>query len=184
MRILRSAIVFFFFLGVVLAQDRNPSSTLGGDALRLFLNEVQPGTLSSEQYCLLVFHDRHFHAERAVRKMGKDRDRKAYEGELSEKEWSALGEILDSKKFRELYVPQVVSPLVIEDAHAYNISVARGNKFQNLEFLDNKSRKPYESQLKPLLQWWKSVRRGRMSEANVPGDSRCSPDSAHPLFAY
>jgi hypothetical protein len=164
------------------AGQSSRSSQLGGDALRLLLSEVQPGTMSSEQYCLLVFQDKHFHAEKAVRKMGKDLDRKAYEGKLSDMDWTALEGILDSKNFRELYVAQSVPPPVVQESHTYSISVARGTKFQNLEFLDNKSRKPYESQLKPLLQWWKSVRRGSMREANVPPDDRCSLDNSHAIF--
>lgn len=174
--------IFCFSLGIGLAASVASSSNVGGDALRLLLSEVQPGTMSSEQYCLLVFQDQRFHAEKAVRKMGKDKDRQAYEGKLSDAEWAALGEILDSKNFRELYVAQTVPPLVIQDTHEYSISVARGNKFQNLEFLDNKSRKPYDAQLKPLLQWWKSLRRGRTAQENVPPDDRCSLDSTHAVF--
>jgi len=57
------------------------------------------------------------------------------------------------------------------------ISVAREAKYQNMEFLDNKSRKPYESQLKPLLGWWKAFRGGHMAESSAPPDSRCSLNS-------
>jgi hypothetical protein len=175
-------LLFLLLLAVGFGAYASSSSTVGGDALRLLLSEVQPGTMASEQYCLLVFQDRHFHAEKASRKMGQDRDRKSYEGELSEGEWTALSHILDSKEFRELNVPLTVPPLVISDSHTYTISVARGTKFQNMEFLDNKSRRPYETQLKPLLEWWKSVRRGRMPEANVPADSRCSLDNTSAIF--
>jgi hypothetical protein len=170
-------------LGIGLAAAAGPDETAKGKTVRLLLSELQAGSLASEQYCTLVFEDRHFHYEKASRKMGKDRDRKVYEGELSQADWDALTGILDSKEFRELNVPQGVPPLVIEDAHSFSISVARGNKFQNMEFLDNKSRKPYDSQLKPLLQWWKSVRRERMVESKVVPDARCSLDSTHGVFS-
>jgi hypothetical protein len=82
----------------------------GGSSVRLLLSEVQAGTMASEQYCTLVFADHRFHSEKANRKLGKDRDRKVYEGKLSEADWDALSGILDSKEFRELNVAQGVPP--------------------------------------------------------------------------
>ena len=154
-----------------------------GPAVRLLLSEVEEGTMASNQYCAVVFSNRSFHYEKSSRRLGKDKDRKVYEGELSQADWDALVGILDSKDFRELNVPQTVPPLVIEDAHTFTISVARGSKFQNMEFLDKRSRKPYESQLKPLLQWWKSFRSGRRVESNAPPDEKCSLDNTHPVFS-
>src|SRR6266851_6800468 len=170
-------------LGAGLAAAAGPDEMAKGTAIRLLLSEVQAGSMASEQYCTLVFADRHFHYERASRKMGRDRERKVYEGELSQADWNALTGILDSKEFRELNVPPGVPPLVIDDTHTFTISVARGSKFQNMEFVDNKSRKPYDSQLKPLLQWWKSVRRERMVESKAPPDARCSLDSTHAVYS-
>jgi len=155
-----------------------------GPSLRLFFSEVQAGAMASEHFCALVFADRRFHYERASRSVGRDRDRKVYEGELTQTDWDALTGILDNKEFRDLNVPQGVPPVVIEDAHTVTISVARGNQFQNMEFLDNKSRKPYESQLKPLLRWWKSFRSTRMQESKAQPDARCSLDSSHGVFSH
>jgi hypothetical protein len=152
-------------------------------ALRVFLNEVQPGVLSAPQYCTLVFQDRHFHTERANIKNGRDSDRKVYEGELSDTDWNALVAIIDSKEFRDLNVPRTVPPLVMQDTHPYTISVARDKTFQNMEFMDAKSLKPFESQVKPLLQWWKSSRGHRVPESNSPPDARCALDSTHAIFA-
>jgi len=159
------------------------TETAKGAVVRLQLNEVQPGTMASEQYCTVVFSDRHFHSEKASRRRGKDTDRKVYEGELSEADWNALAGIIDSEGFRALNIPQDVSPLVIQDAHTVTISVARGTRFQNMEFLDNKSRKPYDSQLKPLLRWWKSFRSERIAESKAAVDARCSLDSTNSVFS-
>src|SRR5258708_3566729 len=152
-------------------------------AVRLQLNEVQPGSMAAEQYCTVVFADRHFHSEKASRSRGRDTDRKVYEGDLSEADWNALGGIIDSEGFRALNVPQGVPPLVIQDAHTVTISVARGARFQNMEFLDDKSRKPYDSQLKPLLRWWKSFRSERIAESKAAVDARCSLDSTNSVFS-
>src|SRR5580658_9236987 len=91
-------------LGLALAATAGSAQTPNAPAIRLLLNEVQPGSLSSSQYCTLVFQDHHFHSEKASRQHGKDTDRKIYEGELSEADWNALGAIIDSNEFRELKV--------------------------------------------------------------------------------
>lgn len=150
--------------------------------LRLLLYEDRPGSMASEQYCLLVFADHRFHAEKAIRRLGRDQDRNVYEGQLSDNDWNTLSSMIDSDGFRKLNVPRNSAPPVVQDAHTYAISVARNNSFQNMEFLDNKSRKPYEAQLKPLLQWWKSVRGRHMTESGVP-DNRCAATSAG-TFTY
>jgi hypothetical protein len=152
-------------------------------ALTLFINEIQPAVMSAPQYCTLVFADHHFHSEKADIKRGRGTDRKVYEGQISDSEWSALIAIIDNQGFRELKVPRTVPPLVMQDTHPYTISVARDKDFQNMEFLDNKSMKPYESQIKPLLQWWKSFRGQRLPESSVPADPRCALDTTHAIFA-
>jgi len=167
-------------VGLVAAGQNEATKTAG---VRLQLNEVQAGSMAAEQNCTVVFADRHFHTEKASRSRGKDTDRKVYEGTLSEGDWNALGEIIDSASFRALNVPMGVPPLVIQDAHTITISVARDAKFQNMEFLDNKSRKPYDPQLKPLLQWWKSFRGARQPESHAAPDARCSLDSTHAVFS-
>ena len=151
--------------------------------IRFLLSESQAGATQVQQYCTVVFADRRFHYERASIHHGKDVDRKVYEGEFSEADWNALGGVLDGAGFRSLNVPREVAPLVMQDSHVYTISVAREAHFQNVEFLDKKSLKPYEAQVKPLLEWWKSFRGRRMSESKVPADTHCLPDSAHTVFS-
>jgi hypothetical protein len=168
---------------VVLAAGAESNPTAKPASVRLVLSEVQAGAMQAQQYCTLVFADRHFHHERASLHHGKDLERKVYEGEFSESDWNELAKILDSKEFRGLNVPREVAPLVMQDSHVYIISVARENNFQNMEFLDNKSRKPYDLQLKPLLVWWKSFRGGHKAESKTAPDTRCSLDSEHTVFS-
>jgi hypothetical protein len=179
----RSVTILGGVLGIGLTAAAFQDGPAKGEAVRLVLSEVQAGSMASEQYCTLVFADRRYHYEKASRKMGKDSDRKVYEGELSQPDWEALAGVLDSKDFQSLNVPQEVPPLVIEDVHSITISVARGSKFQNMEFLDNKSRKPYDSQLKPLMQWWKSFRGRRMAASEAPPDARCSLDNTRGVYS-
>ena len=178
----RRILFFCFVLGMVLAASAESNPSAKPAAVRLMLSEVQAGAMQAQQYCTLVFADRRFHYERASLHHGKDLDRKVYEGEFSEADWNALSGILENKEFRELNVPREVPPLVMQDSHVYTISVARDTKFQNMEFLDNKSRKPYESRLNPLLKWWKSFR-GHLTESKAPPDARCALDSTHAVFS-
>jgi hypothetical protein len=151
--------------------------------LKIFLNEVQPGAMSAPQYCTLVFNDRRFHSEKTDIKHGRESDRKVYEGQLSEADWNALLAIIDSQGFRDLKVPQSVPPLIMQDTHPYTISVARDKHFQNMEFLTSKSLKPYEPQIKPLLNWWKGVRGQHTPQSSAAPDSRCALDSTHAIVA-
>jgi hypothetical protein len=174
---------FSVLLGLGLATTASSGQVPAKPAIRLLLSEVMPGAMSAEQYCTLVFTDHRFHSEKAIRHHGKDIERKVYEGELSEAEWNSLGGVLDNKEFRELKVPQSMPPLVMQDTHPYTISVARNGNFQNMEFLDHKSLKPYEPQVKPLLQWWKSLRGRRLPDSNAPVSEKCSLDSTHAIIA-
>lgn len=177
---LRTIIVFALLgIGVANAGSNEPAR---GVPLRLLLSEVRPGATGSEQYCMLVFDNHHFHAEKAYRERGKDKERKVYEGQLADTDWNALSAILDAKSFRELRVPPSKQAIVVQDSHPYTISVSRQNGFQNMEFLTKESLKPYEPELKPLLEWWKASRKLQTSEANADADSRCSLNDASGIF--
>jgi len=173
-------IAFLLALGLTATAGSGQAPT--NAPLKIFLNEVQPGVMSAPQYCTLVFADRRFHSEKADIKQGSDTGRKIYEGQLSDSDWNALIAVVDSPGLRDLKVPQTVPPLVMQDTHPYTISIARDKDFQNMEFLDNKSLKPYQSQVKPLLQWWKSFRGQRIPESSTPADPRCALDKTHAIF--
>jgi hypothetical protein len=176
-------IALLILLALGLASAVSFSEEQAHSVLRLMINEVQPGALAAPQYCTLVFSDHRFHSEKADIKHGQDSDRKVYEGQLSDSDWNALVAIIDSKDFRDLKVPGTVPPPVMQDTHPYTISVGREHSFQNMEFLDNKSLKPYEPQIKPLLQWWKSIRARRMSVSSAQPDAKCALDNNHAIFA-
>ncbi len=174
-------IAFLLVLGLTATAGSTQAPT--NAPLKIFLNEVQPGVMSAPQYCTLVFANRRFHSEKADIKQGSDTGRKIYEGQLSDNDWNALVAIVDSAVFRDLKVPQTVPPLVMQDTHPYTISIARDKDFQNMEFLDNRSLKPYESQVKPLLQWWKAFRGQHIPESSASADARCALDKTHAIFS-
>ncbi len=150
--------------------------------LRVLISELRPGKMSSEQRCLLVFEDHSFHHELAIRKRGRDLDRRVYTGKLSDSDWDALTSIVDRDDFRSLRPSATVPPLVIPDLHAVTIDVARGGSFQNLEFLTDKSRRPYDGQIKPLFRWWKAVTGGTMALGGTP-DKRCTLANSRAVVA-
>jgi hypothetical protein len=181
---LRGYLILCILLGAAHSGNGQTQETKKAALLRLLLSEVQAGSMSSEQYCMLVFDDHHFHIEKASRSNGKDRERKVYQGNLSDADWNNLNAILENDGLRELNVKPGYVPLAIQDVHPFAISVRREKEFQNLEFVDDSSRKPYDAQLKPLLQWWKSTRSRHMAVSEAPTDSRCTLDSSHSVFSY
>jgi len=180
----RPVSIISLLLGIGLAATAGSNPPEQQPAVRLLLNETEAGSLQSQQYCGLIFANHRFHYEKAGRHHGRDIDRKVYEGELNDAEWNSLTGALDSQAFRDVKVPEGVPPLVMQDAHDYTISVLRedGN-FQNMEFLNDKGRKPYEAQLKPLLEWWRTFRGRRMPETKVQADQRCIPASGQAVFS-
>ena len=106
-------------LAAMAGPNELPNAPKPATTLRLLLAEVQPGAMASEQYCLMVFADRHFHAEKAIHKLGADQDRKVYEGELSEGDWSTLGGIIDGEEFQKLKVPPSAMPPVIPVSYTH-----------------------------------------------------------------
>jgi len=175
-------IILSVLLGISVIGNAGPDQATKGDALRFLMSEVQPSMAGSEQYCMLLFDDHHYHVEKAHRTRGKDRERKVYEGRLPDVDWDTLTAIIDSKQFRELRVPPSEPTLVVHDSHPYSISVARQHGFQNMDFLTKESLKPYGSEMKPLLRWWKSARDVRTLESGAPVDSRCSLTDADAIF--
>lgn len=180
---MKRLITLLFVLEFGLTAATTFGQVVAKPSLKLFLNEIQPGVMSAPQYCTLVFADHHFHSEKADIKHGRDNDRKIYEGQLSDNDWNTLLAVIDSPSFRDLKVPQTVPPLVMQETHPYTISIARENNFQNMEFLDNKSLKPYEAQVKPLLQWWKSFRAQRPPESKAPPEAKCALDNTHAIYS-
>jgi hypothetical protein len=166
-----------------LAPGMGLAQTAGGLPFQLFLSEVRPGAMATEERCTLIFPDHRFHHETASIRHGRDLERKVYEGELPEDDWRAFSAILDSKELRDLNVPRPLPAPVMQDVHILNISVAREGKFQNLEFLNDKGRKPYDSQLKPLLQWWKSFNHRPLPESHAAPNRQCSLNNNNLLFA-
>jgi len=136
-----------FLLGAAFSGN---SQARGEAKLRLSLSEVQPGSMSSEHYCMLVFADHHFHAEKTNRSAGKDWEGRVYEGNLSDAEWNTLDGILESEGFRKLNVSPGYVPLAVQSAHFLAISLRREKEFQN---------KPMQA---------RSVRRSLQLLGNIP----------------
>src|SRR5215471_15003540 len=119
----RWSLILCVVLGVAVPGNCQASGGRQEAPLRLLLSEVQSGVMATEQYCMLVFTDRHFHAETATLRIGKDQERRVYEGDISDSEWNALDGILESDGFRSLKVPAEYVPLTVQGAHFFTISV-------------------------------------------------------------
>jgi hypothetical protein len=172
------ALEFLLSFALLALSGASSAQTNTRPQLLLLISEAKPGIWITSQRCVLVFPDRHFHLERATNNRGRDVSRKIYEGELSNPEWDDLSKILNTNDFRELAVPRLASSPVIEDLHLIAISIWRDGKFQNMEFLDERSRSPYDATLKPLLRWWKYFSSRKLPESKESPNKQCALEGA------
>ena len=75
-------------LGIGLLANAGPNEAAKAPALRLLLSEVQPGSMASEHYCMLVFDNHRFHAERAQSR-GKTRSGTTTKFDRTRVDWQA-----------------------------------------------------------------------------------------------
>ena len=143
--------------------------------------DMKFGVMASTQRCALIFADHTFHFEHADVHRGKDLKRKVYDGTFTPAEWDALMAVLDAKPLHDLNVPPQPT-MVVEDLDLFSMNVWRGDYYQNLEFLDKNSRKPYQSTLKPVLHWWKSFVGRKMTEGAKPSP-HCANSQENMIFA-
>src|ERR1035441_9960670 len=93
-------LVLGFGLILTWGSSQAPSAS-NAAKISIFISEIQPGALSTAQYCTLVYTDHHFHSEKAIRHHGQDTERKVYQGELSEAEWTSLTAIKIGRSARD-----------------------------------------------------------------------------------
>jgi hypothetical protein len=175
--------ILVFALGLGFTAAVSFAQTPDTKPFQLLLSEVKPGGLATDHRCTVLYSDHAFHHEVASLHHGRELDRKVYEGRLSESDWNQITAILDRKDFRDLNVPKPMAKIVMTDSHIYTISVARGAQVQNMEFLNTKSMKPYESELDPLLDWWKSFSHRSMTKSQAAPSSLCALNNEGAVFS-
>jgi hypothetical protein len=152
------------FLPVVLAiisagwaqtlQPGHPNSNLK----RLRLTEARSGIMGTNEICVLVYLDSRYHAERTYRKLDEPTDKEVYEGSLGPEGFQRLNQILDAPELKSLKSPAEPRRIMVQDMHLVQVDIARPEGIQELHYLTDAGRKHDNAVLKPLLEWWKTLR--------------------------
>lgn len=138
--------------GVAVSQD---TSTV---LPRIRIMEFRAGSVASEMSCTVVYLDGHFYSEEETHSIGERRQASVSTGDLSPAEIQTMNQVLDGKDFRALTSPLQAKRLVQENQHLLQISVPRENGMQDLIYENDRARRPSQTALQPVLDWWKKMK--------------------------
>jgi len=123
----------------------------------------------AENVCMLVLKDGRYHMERTL--TGRVQ---VFDGTLGSSALTELEPLLTANALVELKQNQIDSTSGGEDVDQMMITVARQNGTQSLTFPSSKSRKPFKSELDPILKW---LDRNKQQQNPLPNaaSTRCMP---------
>jgi len=153
-----------------------PSLVLGGvcqsqDTAGIYLARMEHQT-REEDVCILVLKDGRYHLERAA--MGRVR---VFDGTLGSPALTELEPLLAVNRLVDLKQSQIESTPVGEDIDQAMITISRPNGPQTLTFSSGKSRKPFKSEIDPILKWLESNKQQQNPIPNAVS-TRCMPPRA------
>ncbi len=105
-----------------------------------------------DQVCVLLLRDGQFHLE-----VEKGSRTKVFEGGLSESKMQEVQTLINEPVLRQLSEKQIVPPtgaIMLDELH---VDVFRGDKWQDLFFVDDSSRRPFEHSIVPLVRWLRAL---------------------------
>ena len=122
-----------------------------------------------EDVCMLVQKDGHYHLERVI--TGHPQ---VFEGTLESSALTELQPLLTANQLVDLKQSQIEPTLVRDDIDQVMLTISRPNGWQTLTFQSGKSRKPYKSEIDPILKW---LDRNKQQQNPIAGaaTSRCIP---------
>jgi hypothetical protein len=101
-----------------------------------------------ENVCILVQKDGHYHLERVA--AGQPR---VFEGTLESPTLAELEPLLTANQLVDLKQSQIETTPPGEDIDQVMITISRPKGWQTLTFSSGKSRKPFKSEIDPILRW-------------------------------
>ena len=158
MRTLSAVILCIIVItGICLSQD-------GGSPLTRIEHQTR-----AEDVCMLVLKDGRFHTERTAAGRAQ-----VFDGTLASSTLTELEPLLNTNGLPELKQSQIEAGTAGEDIDQVMITIARSNGFQTLTFPSAKSRKPFKSEVDPILKW---LDRNKQQQNSVPNavSTRCMP---------
>src|SRR5882672_1681007 len=122
-----------------------------------------------ENVCMLILKDGRYHMERTVPGRAQ-----VFDGTLGSPALTELEPLLNANALVELKQSQIESTAGGDDIDQVMITIARPNGPQTLTFPSSRSRKPFKSEVDPILKW---LDRNKQQQDPVPNaiSTRCMP---------
>lgn len=123
--------------------------------------------------CVLVYPDGKYRLERSFQSsQGGAPEKKVYLDQLPAGSQKQIEEILDDQKFQQITTGPPRGG-IIKDMDMLTVSVPREHAMQNLSFETAKERKPYDTSLKPLMNWMKDLQKHKVPVAKEEQSNGC-----------
>jgi hypothetical protein len=122
-----------------------------------------------ENVCMLVLKDGRYHLERTA--AGHVR---VFEGALEQPTFAELDPLLDAPKLAELKQSDIPASPSGDEVDQMMLTVPRAAGWQSLTFPSSKSRKPFKSEIDPILRWLDKNKQQQNPIANAM-PTRCVP---------
>jgi hypothetical protein len=140
----RAGLLYWLLLSGLSASAQNASSAASNYPFLLRLVQVGYGSHS----CVLLRRDGGYHLERS-----HSNSVTVFEGTLPQAQVADVTGWLNNGALRQLTQKDILFPLMSPGGDQAQISIARSDHWQTLEFPDRESRAPVASSLEPLLSW-------------------------------
>ena len=144
---------------------------------RSFLVRVETTTFDPysgmTHICILVFPDGHYRMERSFQsnQFGRGED-KIYLDTLPEGNVKELQAALENEQFQRINTGEARGGMV-QDMDMLSVTVPREHVLQNITFVNAAARKPFEKELKPFLNWVKTVQKRKVPPAKTETANNC-----------
>ncbi|HTT22142.1 MAG TPA: hypothetical protein VMG82_24655 [Candidatus Sulfotelmatobacter sp.] len=128
--------------------------------------------------CVLVYPDGKYHMERNFRGMtnsASNTDTKVVLDTLPEADYKALRAVLDDGEFVAIKTGELSQDKMGKEMDTLLVSVPREHEVQNIAFNNADERKPFEKDLKPLLNFLKNLQKRKAPVAKTEKSNNCEP---------
>lgn len=137
-------------------------------ASNLYLVRMERQT-REEDVCMLVLTDGRYHLERVAAAHPR-----VFEGKLASPALAELEPLLAARQLVDLKQSQIESAATGEDIDQVMLTIPRPTGWQTLTFPNPRSRKPFRSEIEPILKW---LDRNKQQQDLIAGmvSTRCMP---------
>lgn len=121
-----------------------------------------------DQVCVLLNRDGQFHLE--IEKGNRSR---VFEGTLPDAKMQEVQTLINDPVLRQLTEKQIVPPkgtIMLDELH---VDIFRGDHWQDLFFVDDSSRRPFEHSIAPLVRWLQALPKEPHKEISDMGKNDC-----------